>query len=117
MIYEPMDPDHDRQQRILVCMGRACDIEVQTLKLVLGQELFGELVLDDSEQLAFEANVSQLRANRTAAEGSAMARAGRIGGLYSPVSCGIGAGRIRGKQFRLAKAGRDGCVFNATELL
>lgn len=65
MIYEPMDPDHDRQTRILVCMGGACDVEVQTLELVLSQELFRKLVLDDSEQLALEADVSQLGANRT----------------------------------------------------
>jgi len=58
MIYEPVDPDHDRQTRILVCMGGACDVEVQTLKLVLGQELFGKLVLDDPEELALEADVS-----------------------------------------------------------
>jgi len=49
MIYEPMDPDHDRQTRILVCMGRACDVEVQALELILSQELFWELVLDDSK--------------------------------------------------------------------
>jgi len=67
MIYEPMNPDHDRQTGILVCSGRACDVEVQTLKLVLGQELFGELVLDNAEQLALEADVSQLRTYRTIA--------------------------------------------------
>jgi len=67
MIYEPVNPDHDRQTGILVCVGGACDVEVQTLKLVLGQELFGEVVLDDTEQLALEADVSQLRAYRTGA--------------------------------------------------
>ena len=65
MIYEPVNPDHDRQTCILVYVGGASDIEVQTLKLVLGQELFWDLVLDDSEQLALEADVSQLGANRT----------------------------------------------------
>ena len=49
MIYEPMDPDHDRQTCILVCMRGACDVEVQTFEFILGQELFGELVLDDPE--------------------------------------------------------------------
>jgi hypothetical protein len=48
MIYGPMDPDHDRQTRLLVRMCGTCDVEVQTLELVLGQELFGELILDDS---------------------------------------------------------------------
>ena len=60
-----MDPDHDRQTRMPVYTGGTRDVEVQTLKLVLSQELFGQLVLDDSEQLAFEAYVSQLRTNRT----------------------------------------------------
>lgn len=58
MIYEPMDPNHDRQTRTLVCMGRACDVEVQALELVLSEELFGELVFDDPQQLALEANIS-----------------------------------------------------------
>lgn len=69
MIYGPMDPDHDGQTRVLVCMRGACDVEVQTLKFILGQELFGELVLDDSEQLTLEADVSQLRANWAVAGG------------------------------------------------
>jgi len=38
-------------------------------------------------------------------------------GFRSPVICGFGIGRVGGKQFRLAKAGRDGGVFDATELL
>lgn len=63
MIYSPMNPDHDRQTRVPVCGCRACDVEVQTLKLVLSQKLFWEVVFDDSEQLALEADVSQLRAN------------------------------------------------------
>lgn len=62
MIYEPVEPDHDRQTRILVCMCGTCDVEVQALELVLGQELLGKLVLDDPEQLALEADASQLRA-------------------------------------------------------
>lgn len=72
MICEPMDPDHDRQTRMPVYTGGTRDVEVQTLKLVLSQELFGQLVLDDSEQLAFEADVSQLRTNRTKTGGSGM---------------------------------------------
>lgn len=32
------------------------------------------------------------------------------------MSCGIGMGRIGGKEFRLAKAGRYRSVFDATEL-
>lgn len=85
MIYEPVDPDHDRQTRILVCMGGACDVEVQTLKLILGQELFGEFALDDSEQLALEANVPQLGAYRTVAEGvSGRGRADEIGVCTHP---------------------------------
>ena len=75
-----MDPDHDRQTRILVCMGRARDVEVQALELILGQELFGELALDDSKQLAFEADVSQLRANWTTADE-----------LRKAITCQIGA--------------------------
>jgi len=66
-MYEPVNPDHDRQTGILVCVGRACDVEVQTLELVLCQELFGKLVLDNTEQLALEADVSQLGAYRTGA--------------------------------------------------
>lgn len=62
MIYKPVEPDHDRQTRILVCMCRTCDVEVQTFELILGQELFGKLVLDDPEQLALKADASQLRA-------------------------------------------------------
>lgn len=60
-------------------MGRACDVEVQTLKLVLGQELFGEFALDDSEQLALKADISQLRANWAVANWSGTAREGQIG--------------------------------------
>ena len=56
-------------------MGRACDVEVQTLKLVLGQELFGEIVLDNAKQLALEADVSQLRAYRTRAGEQGIVRA------------------------------------------
>lgn len=63
MIYEPMDPDRDGQTRILVCSGRACDVEVQAFKFVLGQKLFRKLVLNDPEQLALEADIPQLRAN------------------------------------------------------
>ena len=69
MIYRPMKPDHDGQARVLVCVGRTRDIEVQTLKLILGQELFRKLALDDPEQLAFEADVSQLRANWAVTDG------------------------------------------------
>jgi len=77
MIHKPMDPDHDRQTRIVMSIGRACDVEVQTLELVLGQELLGELVLDNSEQLALETDISQLRANWTRTGGwSGTARAG-----------------------------------------
>jgi len=79
MIYEPVNPDHDRQTRIHVGAGGACDVEVQTLKLVLGEELFWELVLDDSEELALEADVSQLRAYRTGTDGSGMEGAGGTG--------------------------------------
>ena len=84
MIDEPMDPDHDRQRRILVCMCGACDVEVQTLELILGQELFGELVLDDSEQLALKADVSQLRANWAEANGSGVSIACQIGVYTHP---------------------------------
>ena len=49
MIHEPMDPDHDGQTRMVICVGRACYVEVQTLEFVLSQKLFWELVFDDSE--------------------------------------------------------------------
>lgn len=65
MIYEPMDPDHDRQTRIHLGVCRACDVKVQTLEFVLGQKLLGELAFNDSEQLALKADISQLRANWT----------------------------------------------------
>jgi hypothetical protein len=64
-----MDPDHDRQTRILVCLGRACDVEVQTLEFVLGEELLWELALNDAKQLALKADISQLRANWSAPVG------------------------------------------------
>ena len=79
MIYEPMDPYHDGQTRVLVYVGGTCNVEVQTLELILGQELFWEFVLDDSKQFALEADVSQLRANWTAAYGSGMAITCQIG--------------------------------------
>ena len=69
MIYGPMEPDHDGQARVLVCVGGTRDVEVQTLKLILGQELFRELVLDDPEQLALKADVSQLRTNWAVTDG------------------------------------------------
>ena len=84
MIYEPMDPDHDRQARVVVCMGRACDVEVQTLKLILGQELFGELALDDPEQLTLEADVPQLRADWAVTDGLDMAITCKIGVYTDP---------------------------------
>jgi hypothetical protein len=37
-------------------------------------------------------------------------------GPCSPVGCGIGVGRIGSEEFRLAKAGRDGSIFDTTEL-
>jgi hypothetical protein len=83
-IHKPVNPDHDRQTRILVYMGRACDVEIQTLKLVLGQELFGEFALDDSEQLALKADISQLRANRAVTDRSGTAREGQIGVCTHP---------------------------------
>ena len=43
-------------------------------------------------------------------------RAGQ-GAIYSPVGGCVGAGGIGGKEPRLAEAGRNGSVFNATELL
>jgi len=94
MIYEPMDPDHDRQTRVLVCMCGACNVEVQTLELILGQELFGELVLYDSEQLALKADVSQLRANWAEARWVRGAYTVSNRGLCSPMSRCIGIGRI-----------------------
>ena len=84
MIYEPMDPDHDRQTRILVCVGGACDVEVQTLEFVLSEELLWELAFNDTEQLALKADIPQLRANWPAARGLGIMVTGQIGAHAHP---------------------------------
>ena len=79
MLYEPMNPDHVRQTCVLVRVGGVHDVEVWAAKVLLSQELFGELVLDDSEQLALKADISQLRVNWAVTDWSGMLREGQIG--------------------------------------